>query len=100
MCIYCGTKYYRKIYESHYGPIPKDDIGRTYDIHHLDKNRDNNSPDNLQALSIKDHYDIHYTQENWAACRLIAIKMKKSPEEVSRLASLAARKQVADGTHH
>ena len=27
---------YRKIYEAHYGPIPKDSDGKTYEIHHLD----------------------------------------------------------------
>ena len=44
MCIYCGTDKYRKIYEQHHGPIPIDESGRTYDIHHIDGNHFNNDP--------------------------------------------------------
>lgn len=87
MCIYCGTTKYRKIYENHYGPIPKDETGRTYEIHHIDGNRKNNNPANLQALSIKDHYDVHYQQGDWGACLRIGSKMKISQEELSAIAS-------------
>ena len=62
MCIYCGTNKYRKIYESHNGPIPKEDNGRSYEIHHIDGNHFNNDPSNLKAVSIQEHYDIHYSQ--------------------------------------
>ena len=62
MCIYCGTKHYRKIYQNHVGPIPKDETGRTYEIHHIDGDRENNDPNNLLCVSIKEHYDIHETQ--------------------------------------
>ncbi len=27
---------YRKLWEINYGEIPKDEFGRTYEIHHLD----------------------------------------------------------------
>lgn len=50
---------YRKIWESFHGPIPKDEKDRTYDIHHIDGNRKNNSIENLICLSIEDHYKIH-----------------------------------------
>jgi len=53
---------YRKLWEQNYGPIPKDETGRTYDIHHIDGNRKNNSLDNLICLSIEDHYKIHLKQ--------------------------------------
>ena len=53
---------YRKLYENFYGPIPKDSNGRTFDIHHIDGNRKNNSIDNLICLSIEDHYKIHLKQ--------------------------------------
>jgi hypothetical protein len=55
---------YRKIWEHHYGKIPKDDYGRTFDIHHIDGNRNNNSIGNLICLSIEDHYKIHLKQFN------------------------------------
>jgi hypothetical protein len=53
---------YRKIWEQTHGTIPKDENGRTYDIHHIDGNRKNNSVDNLICLSVEDHYKIHLKQ--------------------------------------
>ena len=93
-------KFYRKIYEQYFGPIPVDENGRTYDIHHLDGNRDNNNPSNLVALSVKDHYYIHYSQEDWGACHAIMIRMNFSSEEISEMASRAANKRIEDGTHN
>ena len=53
---------YRKIWEHTHGTIPKDENGRTYDIHHIDGNRKNNSVDNLICLSVEDHYKVHLKQ--------------------------------------
>ena len=91
---------YKKIYEQHHGKIPKDNFGRSYDIHHIDGNHDNNSIENLVAVTIQEHYNIHYQNEDWAACVLIGLRMNKSPEEISRLNSLAAQKRVENGTHY
>jgi HNH endonuclease len=103
MCIYCGTTKYRKIYESHFGPIPKEENGRTYEIHHIDGNRKNNNLSNLKCVSIQEHYDIHYAQKDWAACMKIGAKMKISPDEFSKIASLNAtiqnNKKVENGVH-
>ena len=41
---------YRKIWESYYGPIPKDENGISYEIHHIDGNRDNNDINNLKLV--------------------------------------------------
>ncbi len=90
---------YRKIYEEARGPIPKDQEGRTYDIHHIDGNRENNDLSNLVALSIQDHYDLHFKQGDYSACLLISYRMKVSPEEKSKLASLNAKKQLLNGAH-
>ena len=90
---------YRKIYEQHYGPIPKDNDGRTYEVHHIDGNHKNDSPENLIAVSIQEHYNIHYKQGDWAACHRIAVKMKLSHQEISELATKNNLKRVADGTH-
>lgn len=76
---------YRKIYEEHYGPIPIDDNNRTYEIHHIDGNRENNSPDNLIALSIKEHYDLHYKQGDYGACVMIAKRMKLPSDHISKI---------------
>lgn len=99
MCIYCGTDKYRKIYEHHYGPIPKDETGRRYEVHHIDGNRKNNDPDNLTALTIQEHYDIHHSQKDWGACLRIAEKMKLSAETLTELARRNANSLVEKGTH-
>lgn len=99
MCIYCGTDKYRKIYEKHYGTIPKDDNGRSYDIHHLDGNHSNNDPVNLRAITIQEHYDIHRQQQDWGACLLLAKRMKISTEERSEIATFHNTKRVSNGTH-
>ena len=91
---------YRKIYEQHNGSIPKDDTGRTYEVHHIDGNHSNNNPINLKAVTIEEHYDIHKANGDWLACLLISNRMSVSPEKKSELARLAALKRLADGTHH
>lgn len=53
---------YRKIYEQTFGPIPVDSSGRTYEIHHIDGNHLNNDIENLKAMTIQEHYDIHNAQ--------------------------------------
>lgn len=50
---------YRKKWIKANGPIPFDSEGRPYDIHHIDGNRRNNSLENLQCVSIEEHYEIH-----------------------------------------
>lgn len=89
----------RKIYENHFGPIPVDDSGRTYDVHHIDYNRNNNDPTNLIAVSIEEHYKIHADRGDWAACYLIGIRMKLSSEELGELSSKQQRKRIEEGTH-
>lgn len=91
---------YRKIYEHHYGLIPKEDNGRSYEIHHIDGNRENNSPENLMAISIQEHLEIHKSQGDWAACNRIAAKMKLSPTEISEFAAKASQERVFNRTHN
>jgi hypothetical protein len=101
MCTYCATTNYRKIYENHIGPIPRESNGRTYEIHHIDGNHSNNDPTNLTAVTIQEHYNIHYTQGDWAACRWIKIqRMEHNSEELFELNRAQNLKRVADGTHN
>lgn len=90
---------YRKIYEQHYGPIPKDEKGRSYEIHHIDGNRNNNDISNLIALSVEDHYLVHFKQGDWAACLKMAYKLSLSGEQISELARQASYKRLKEGTH-
>lgn len=100
MCIYCGTKHYRKIYENHNGPIPSDELGRTFEIHHIDGVRSNNEPSNLIALSIQEHYDLHYSQGDWIASSYIArYRLGFSKEHLSELARKFALERVRNGTN-
>ena len=98
-----SNRHYRKIYENHYGPIPKDSDGRSYDIHHIDGNHNNNDPSNLKAVTLLEHYNIHYDQEDWGACLLLKKRLKISVSDQSNLQSklgqLNSRDQVAKGTH-
>ena len=91
MTIYSRSNNHRKIYEEHFGPIPKDDTGRSYEIHHIDGNHSNNDIRNLKCVTIQEHYDIHYQQGDWAACLRIANRAGIPVDEVSRLASNAAK---------
>jgi hypothetical protein len=91
---------YRRIYEQAHGPIPKDQLGRTYDIHHVDGNHENNDISNLVAVPIQEHYDIHYQSQDYGACVLIGLRMKLSPTEISELNSKSAKKRIAEGSHH
>lgn len=99
MCIYCPTSNYRKIYENHFGPIPKDELGRSFEIHHIDGNRSNNQLSNLRCVSLQEHYDVHYLQSDWIACHLIGLKLKLTGDKISELASKNVRLQLADGRH-
>jgi hypothetical protein len=91
---------YRKIYEQNFGPIPKEPNGRTYEIHHIDGNHSNNEPSNLKAVTIQEHYNIHYAQGDWGACFKMAKRMEMPPPVKSKLARLAANKRLIDGTHN
>lgn len=99
MNIYDQTKNYRKIWIHFNGPIPKDENGRSYEIHHIDGNRKNNHISNLKCLSIQEHYDIHKSQGDGYACLRIAAKMKKSPEELSEIARKACIDSWSDPEH-
>ena len=99
MCKYCTTNNYRKIFINHHGAIPLDEQGRKYDIHHIDGDHSNNDPSNLKAVTLQEHYDIHYNQGDFGACRAIAMRLKLSKEEVSELARKAAKARVESGNH-
>ena len=66
---------YRKVWEAHYGEIPKDEEGRTFEIHHIDGNRHNNSIENLKCISLKEHYEIHLKQGDYASAAFLKQKL-------------------------
>ena len=100
MCIYCNTNKYRKIYENHHGAIPKDDLNRVFEIHHIDGNHSNNSPENLTAMSMREHYDIHRSQNDWYACWKMASRLNLTKKEISELAENNNKIRVQNKSHH
>jgi hypothetical protein len=90
---------HRHVWKTHNGSIPKDNDGRSFEIHHIDGDPDNNDITNLIALTIHEHYEIHYWQEDWGACAAIGARMKMSPEEISQLTILHNKRMLADGIH-
>ena len=66
---------YRRIWIKANGPIPVDEHGRSFEIHHIDGNRRNNVLENLQCLSTEDHYQLHYDKKEFYAARLIAQRL-------------------------
>lgn len=81
---------YRKLWEKHNGKIPKDEYGRSYDIHHIDGDRNNNDIENLLCVSIEEHYEIHRkryeenkTIKDLASARILSGRLNKKVEEIS-----------------
>lgn len=66
---------HRKIWTAYYGVIPTDEYGRSYDIHHIDGNRQNNEISNLMCVSIQEHFDIHFKQGDFEACKAISLRL-------------------------
>ena len=48
---------YRKICQEYYGYSNEEMLGK--DVHHIDGNRENNHPSNLQLLTPEEHSKIH-----------------------------------------
>lgn len=80
--------------------IPKDEKGRSYEVHHIDGNHSNNLPWNLKLVTIEEHYAIHYEQRDWGACLLMAERMELPVDEVSRMSKLSNEQRLENGTHH
>jgi hypothetical protein len=79
------TSLHRKTWITHNGPIPLDEEGRTMEIHHIDGNHKNNNIDNLKLVTIKQHFDEHFTRGDWGACVLIAKRMNLPTDYVSTI---------------
>ena len=82
------SKNYRKIFERYHQCTLLEDI----DIHHIDSNHDNNHPDNLRAVTLQEHYDIHKLQNDHYACYMIATRMKTPPGDWREMARINGRK--------
>jgi hypothetical protein len=91
---------YRRIWVSYHGKIPKDSNNRSFDIHHLDGNSDNNSIDNLIAVSMDEHYYLHRHNGEYGAAAMIARRMKVKPDDLSETVKLQMKELVESGKHN
>jgi hypothetical protein len=92
------SRVYRKIYKHYFGEIPKDNYGRSYDIHHIDGDYTNNDPSNLIALSIKEHYELHINQEDWGCAWAISKRFNIDPLEKAELTRQMNLENARNGT--
>lgn len=90
-------KEHRKIWENAHGKIPVDDEGRTFEVHHINGDATDDRIENLIAVSIQEHFDIHHSQGDFGACQAIAMRMGLN---VSDLAKKSAEKRIKNGTHN
>ena len=93
-------KEHRRVWEKHFGKIPKDENGRSYEIHHLDNNPLNNDINNLVCLSIDDHYTLHKSKGEYGAAFLIAKRMKIKPNDIAEVARKITLDRVMRGIHN
>ena len=96
---------YRKIWEEANGPIPVDDSGRSFEIHHIDGDRENNAIDNLQCVSVFDHFFIHHEKGDVAACLLMIYRLEMEDDPLfkilkSEISRESNRRRLANGTHN
>jgi hypothetical protein len=71
-------KPHRKAWYDHYGDIPVDSDGVTFEIHHINGDRTDNRIENLTCVSIIDHYNIHLAQGDAYACESIHRRMTEN----------------------
>ena len=81
---------YRQLWEKNNGPIPNDEQGRPYDIHHIDNDAANNNINNLKCVSLQEHYNIHFAQKDYWACQAISIRLSIPEEERRTMLALSA----------
>ena len=79
------SKQYRKIWKEKFGDIPKDSEGRSFEIHHIDGNHNNNEIDNLKCVTIEEHYKLHYENGDYGACVMIAKRMNLPADHISKI---------------
>jgi hypothetical protein len=83
---------YRKLWEEAHGPIPREPNGRAYEIHHANGNHHDNRLENLECLTISQHYERHLEMGDPFGAMLIAQRMGKTPAELSALQTGVKRK--------
>jgi hypothetical protein len=83
------SKNYVKVWENYHGKkLPKN-----MEIHHLDGNHKNNQPENLLAVTIDEHLNIHLKQNDFGAVQAILIRMQRTDKQNELLKECASKHQ-------
>jgi len=85
-------KSYRAIWEEAFGPIPREADGRSYEIHHINGDHHDNRLENLECLTIQQHFDRHIDMGDPFGAMFIAQRIGKTPQELRALQLGAKRK--------
>lgn len=78
-------------------------LPKGYEIHHIDGNHDNNDPKNLKAVTIHEHFMIHYEQKDYGATQAILARMSLTDEQKEIIKECASKHQLkllAEGKHN
>jgi len=93
------SKKYIKIWENFY----KKKLPKSMEIHHIDGNNKNNSVENLKAVTIEEHLNIHLSQNDYGAVQAILMRINMTDEQknlISTCASKHQRKLWQEGKHN
>jgi hypothetical protein len=91
--------HYRKIWQQHHNASLLPGI----EIHHIDGDHNNSRPDNLLAVTIDEHLEIHLSQQDWGAVQAIRMRMELTDEnrqQIKAMASLTQKELLKSGNHN
>lgn len=83
------SKKYVKIWEKYHGKK----LPSNMEIHHVDGNNKNNDVNNLMAVTIEQHLDIHKKQHDYGAVQAILMRMNMTDEQKQLLRECASKHQ-------
>lgn len=84
------SKNYVKIWENYHNKK----LEKGLEIHHIDGDRTNNDPENLIAVTIQEHLDIHLKQLDYGAVQAILMRMQKTKDDHELLKTCASLNQT------
>jgi hypothetical protein len=93
------SKKYVKIWQDYHGKkLPLD-----MEIHHIDGNHQNNQPENLLAVTIDEHLNIHKQQNDYGAVQAILMRLQRTNEQNELIKECASKHQkllIQKGEHN